>query len=88
MICFFLPLGPAITVLSSKASSGVNGSSLPPTKSLNDGPMFNLSWNVVGRWGFAVALVGDGSMVVAKVREMCEGMAGRVREESESREGA
>jgi len=46
--------------------------------------VFNLSWNVVvGRWGFAVAHVDDGSMVVAKVRE---GMAGRVREDSESRE--
>ena len=51
--------------------------------------MFNLSWNVVvERWGFAVALVEGGSMVVAKVREICEGMAGRVREESESREKA
>ena len=51
--------------------------------------MFNLSWNVVvARWGFAVALVEDGSMVVAKVREICEEMAGRVREESESREEA
>lgn len=89
VICFFLPSGPTITVLSSKASPGVNGFSLPTTKSPNDGPVFNLSWNVVvARWGFAVALVEDGSMVVAKVREICEEMAGRVREESESREEA
>ena len=86
VICFFLPLGPIITVLSSKASSSVNGFSFLLIKSPNNSPVFNLSWNViVGRWGFAVTHVDDGLMVVAKVRE---GMAGRVREDSKSREEA
>jgi hypothetical protein len=47
VICFCLPGGPTIAVRSSNASSLDIGSSLPPTKSEKDGPVFRRSLNDV-----------------------------------------
>ena len=49
VISFCLPFGPTRAVFRAYASDGSRGGSLPPTKSENEGPAFNLSAKRVGR---------------------------------------
>ena len=70
VMVLFRPSGPTVAVLISYASAGSRGA-FGLTKSLNEGPVFNLSWNrVEGRAGFAGFW---GSTAVANPRmQLCE----------------